>query len=372
MKRSSSKLRACIIASALLTAIIATPTVGSAASVGSSFAIKAVNSAQSSIYAIKPLPKSGTSTPTPTATATPTPTPTATYPPASPEVAFNWSVLSDGTARLDSMGAGYGITDVVIPQTATVSGASRKVTAVAASALSGKSITSLVIPDSVSSIGSYAFSDNKLTSIVLPKSLTAVAAGTFYNNAITSVTIPDAVTSIGISSFQKNAISSLTLSKSITTVPTFAFDQNALTSVTIPSSVTSIGANSFSNNKLQTVSIPGTVTAIGDSAFRTNSITSLTLGSGLKTIGDFVFFANANLPDGLVIPSTVTALGNRTLESATLKNIYMAGDAPTTFTTGTTNPSGTFGSPTGKTLYYKSGSTGYTTPTWKGYSTATY
>lgn len=401
MKKNRSRLSAYLITGALLTAIVAAPTVGSAAGLANSpFYIKALNSQSAGkIFGIRPLLKQtpvstpaptatstpsptttpgGGSTPTPTptggATSTPTPTssPSPSYPPASPEIAFSWSMMPDGTARLDSMGAGYGITDVVIPQTATVSGASRKVTAIAASAFQNRAITSVVMPDSINSIGSYAFDTNKLTSIKFPAGLTSIAAGAFSGNQLTSVVIPDRITSIGLSAFSKNAISSLTLSSSLATIPVSAFDTNNLTSVTIPASVTSIGGNAFSNNKLQSVSIPNTVTTIDNSAFRSNSITSLSLGTGLKTLGDFVFFNNPNLPDNLEIPASMTSMGNRTLESATLKNIRMAGNAPTTFSTGSTNPTGTFGSPTGKKVYYKSTATGYTSPTWKGYSTATY
>jgi hypothetical protein len=62
----------------------------------------------------------------------------------------------------------------------------------------------VVIPDSVTSIGSSVFSGcTGLTSVVIPDSLTSIGGGAFYNcSSLTSVVIPDSVTSIGDYAFQ--------------------------------------------------------------------------------------------------------------------------------------------------------------------------
>ena len=88
------------------------------------------------------------------------------------------------------------------------------------------SLTSVTIPDSVTSIGSMAFSGcTSLASITIPSSVTSIGYEAFYGCAsLTSVTIPDGVTSIGNYAF-KNCTS--------------------LTSVTIPASVASIGEEAF-------------------------------------------------------------------------------------------------------------------------------
>lgn len=69
--------------------------------------------------------------------------------------------------------------------------------------LNGKLITDLVIPNSVTSIGSYAFYGcSSLTSVTIPNSVTSIGIGAFYNcSSLTSVTIPNSVTSIGDSAF---------------------------------------------------------------------------------------------------------------------------------------------------------------------------
>ena len=65
--------------------------------------------------------------------------------------------------------------------------------------LGKKSMKELVIPDSVTRIGSDAFSGcTGLTSITIPDSVTSIGNSAFWNcTGLTSITIPDSVTSIG-------------------------------------------------------------------------------------------------------------------------------------------------------------------------------
>ena len=69
------------------------------------------------------------------------------------------------------------------------------------SACSG--LTSITIPESVTSIGEYAFYGcRSLTSIKIPDSVTSIEGRTFYGcSSLTSITIPDSVTSIGDEAF---------------------------------------------------------------------------------------------------------------------------------------------------------------------------
>ena len=67
----------------------------------------------------------------------------------------------------------------------------------------GKSATSFVIPDSVTSIGDGAFADcSSLTSVTIPDGVTSISSSAFSGcSSLTSITIPDSVTSIGSSAF---------------------------------------------------------------------------------------------------------------------------------------------------------------------------
>ena len=90
----------------------------------------------------------------------------------------------------------------------------------------------------------------------------------FYN--LTSVTIPDGVTSIGGSAFERcTNLTSVTIGSDVTSIDNMAFEHcTSLTSIIIPDSVTSIGWRAFYNCKsLTRVKSPETVTEIGEIAF---------------------------------------------------------------------------------------------------------
>ena len=368
MKRRSSRLSAYIVTGALLATVAATPAFGSAAGLANTpFYLKATNSETPTTYAIRPLIKQGgASIPGSEATPAPTSSPAPSYPTPTRPTYFNWSVAPDGGANLSSVSTSATEKDIVIPQRVTVSGLERPVTSISNSAMKDQGLTSVVIPDTVSSIGGYAFSGNKLTSVVLPKSLSAIQGGTFGNNLLTSIVLPDSVKTVGPNAFEYNKLTSITFSKSMTSTGSFAFGHNSLTTLDIPDNITSIDSYAFYYNSLTSVKIPGSVTSIGDSAFRYNSITSLSLSTGLKTIGNNTFLVNANIAK-VTIPSTVTSIGQNAF-FANVKEVYMEGNAPTTFSAAGTSSS-SFGA--GKTVYYKADATGYSNP-WKGYPTATY
>ena len=116
--------------------------------------------------------------------------------------------LSDITYTLD--GTNLTITDytnttekdIIIP-TSFVNGASTyDVTSIGNQAFDSNSLTSVSIPDSVTSIGDYAFSYNSnLTSINIPNNVTSIGSYAFSFISATSITIPDSVTSIGSNAF---------------------------------------------------------------------------------------------------------------------------------------------------------------------------
>jgi len=112
------------------------------------------------------------------------------------------------------------------------------------------------------------------------------------NTSITSVTIPNGVTSIGGNAFNGcTSLASVTIPNGVTSIGDSAFKSTSITSITIPNSVTSIGNMSFAIcRKLTNVVIPNSVTSIDIQAFDTcDSLTSVTIGSGVKSIEERVF-----------------------------------------------------------------------------------
>src|SRR5574344_853217 len=199
---------------------------------------------------------------------------------ASAKVGINSVIIPDTVTALPAAFAYNQLTSVTIPNS---------VTSIGEYAFASNQLTSVTIPNSVTSIGIGAFAYNQLTSVTIPNSVTSIVPGTFLENQLTSVTIPNSVTSIGDGAFSSNKLTSVTIPNSVTSIGMGAFSENQLTSVTIPDSVTSIGMSAFYDNKLTSVTIPNSVTSIGEDAFINNKLTSATIGTGVTTIGSDAF-----------------------------------------------------------------------------------
>lgn len=102
------------------------------------------------------------------------------------------------------------------------------------------------------------------------KPVTMIDHAAFYNSAVTSVTIPDSVTSIRDSAFLFcSQLTNISIPNSVTAIGSFAFDGcTKLESITLPSSLSFIsGALFLGCSQLTTIHIPVSVTSIGNNAF---------------------------------------------------------------------------------------------------------
>ena len=133
------------------------------------------------------------------------------------------------------------------------------------------SLTSIVIPNSVVSIGDGAFSRcSSLSNIVIPNSVTDIGNSAFsFCRSLTNIVIPNSVTDIGNSAFSDcSSLSNIVIPDSVTAIGDFAFwGCSSLSNIVIPDSVTAIGDYAFYYCSLSNIVIPDSVTAIGICAF---------------------------------------------------------------------------------------------------------
>ena len=122
--------------------------------------------------------------------------------------------------------------------------------------------------------------------MTIPDSVTDIYEGAFYNCInLTSIEIPNSVTSIGWNAFSGSGLVSVTIPDSVTSIEERAFDGcSELTSMTIGNGVTSIGSFAFYN---------------------CSSLTSMTFsGKDKTTVQDMENYYSWNLPSGCVLHCT--------------------------------------------------------------------
>ncbi|MBQ6729766.1 MAG: leucine-rich repeat protein [Bacteroidales bacterium] len=162
-------------------------------------------------------------------------------------------------------------------------------------------LTSMTLPNTVSSIGEGAFSGcyNLTGSLTLPNSLISIGSSAFSAcySLTGSLTIPNSVTSIGEWAFGDcyGFTGLLTLGNSVTSIGAYAFYDcyGFKGSLTIPNSVTTIGEWAFGDCYGFTglLTIGNSVTSIGNYAFYyCSGLTSLTLGNSVTSISNYAFY----------------------------------------------------------------------------------
>lgn len=170
----------------------------------------------------------------------------------------------------------------------------------------------------------------KTVGLVIPSSIEGIAVTAIGKNAfsrcsrLTSVTIPNSVTTIEDYAFFRTGLTSIVIPSSVTTIGDHAFNEcENLTSVTIPDSVTRIGGSAFEKcESLTSITIPDSVTELGGQAFRDcYSLSSIRLPQYIKEIEPYMFDFCYSL-DNVIIPEGVTSISTAAFENCiSLKTI---------------------------------------------------
>ncbi|WP_418543217.1 leucine-rich repeat protein [Parabacteroides goldsteinii] len=173
-----------------------------------------------------------------------------------------------------------------------------------------KSLTTIEIPASVTTIGNAAFAGSGISTFTVAESGSSFKTDTdskalltsdgktlvvFAPKATGSYTIPDGVETIGPFSFESSALTSIVIPSSVKTIGESAFFRSALTSIEIGEAVETIGAMAFFSSALTSIVIPESVKTIGEAAFTLSALTSIVIPESVETIGEAAFSQSSAL-----------------------------------------------------------------------------
>lgn len=181
------------------------------------------------------------------------------------------------------------------------------------------SLTTIILPDNVTSIGKFAFGFCKrLTSISIPNSLMSIGTDAFsacssltYNEYDNAYYLGNETNPYIVLLHAKN-VSSCEINDKTKFIYDYAFAScSSLTRITIPDNVVNIGNGAFNEcKKLADIKIGNSVTSIGGYAFnKCANLTSITIPNGVTYIGVGAFVYCTNLTS-ITIPDSVISVGN--------------------------------------------------------------
>lgn len=192
----------------------------------------------------------------------------------------------------------------------------------------------VVIPDNVTAIGACAFMESDLTSVNIPEGVTSINGSAFYNCYwLERVNIPDSLVNINYRAFGNcYRLEEIYIPEGVLNIEGEAFANCfGLIRVNIPSSVINIKEKAFYDcASLSEVTVLSNDVYIGAEAFEgtpwlrnqgdivivggnlliyQTSDENVTIPDGVTRIGDYVFFRN-NCLKSVNIPERVTSIGN--------------------------------------------------------------
>lgn len=208
----------------------------------------------------------------------------------------------------------------------------KKITAIGDYAFAYKTVSNLVIPDGIETIGDSAFEKCQgITALTLPRSVKNIGANAFSGTDISRVTIPTTVVSIGEKAFSglKNLeyvefeIESDIGGYGLQSIAQNAFEISfAPKTLTAPMGILSKIKDCFSF--VETINVVGNddIPAQAFSGWIPQKARAINIGEGARKIGDMAF-ADCEITS-FVLPASVTEIGDGILTYCPIESLAVA------------------------------------------------
>lgn len=202
-----------------------------------------------------------------------------------------------------------------------------------------KNITTVTIGESVKEIGARAFEDNTIASInynaanATLKGSEGLASGVFSSVAVSAITIGETVTAIPSSLFSEIEYTADTIDfpECLTSIGSYAFygSKVNLGELTISETMTSIGQEAFSGckiGKLNYNAVDAQLDGVSNlnchrTSFFETGVGELQIGECVKRLPNCLFYSLRLTQDTLVIPDSVTDIGEYVLSRSNGYNV---------------------------------------------------
>uniref|UniRef100_UPI004024F45F leucine-rich repeat protein n=1 Tax=Candidatus Limisoma sp. TaxID=3076476 RepID=UPI004024F45F len=225
---------------------------------------------------------------------------------------------------------------ISVPETVTNNGTEYSVTKIGEYAFQGSAVTSVSMPECITSIGQYACNEcGSLETVVLPTNLDDFSGWCIFRNCrnLKNIAIPENVTEIPNGTFINcSSLAAITIPHGVSEIGSNAFyGCSSLTSIEIPEGVEYLYEQVFYGcTALESVKLPQNLLQIGNNCFyRCSSLENVTIPEGVTTIGNSAFYG-CNL-NALTLPSTVTSIGGSAFgNNNNLKSIICNAATPPT------------------------------------------